>query len=128
MTEEPFLRGLVVIGRHEQRAVTAELLRLDRERDGFGRGIRARATDDLAASRRGFDREFDDAVVFRVVERGGFAGRPDRDDPGDAAGDLAFDQAGKGRFIDPVIFKGRDERRVGACKHRACGSKRERWP
>ncbi len=72
-------------------------------------GIGAGAADDLAAPARGLHRQLDDAGVLRVIQRGGFAGGPDRDDAGDPALDLPLDQARKRGFIERALPEGGDD-------------------
>ncbi len=119
MPEEAFLRGLVVVGGHEQRGVGAGFFRLDGEGDGFAGGVGAGAGDHFAAPGGELDGAADDVEVLLVVEGGRFAGGADGDDAVDARGDLRFDEGGEGSVVKGIVAKRRDERRDGAGKHRA---------
>ena len=70
---------------------------------------------------RFLDREFYHPQVFIVVQRGCFSSRACRDDPINSVFDLELDQITKSLFIDLPILEGRDNRCVGAGKHKFGG-------
>ena len=70
MLEQPFLRGLVVVGRDLERAVRARLPGHLREIDGLGGRVAAGAREHLDFPRGKFHRTLDDVDVFLVIERG----------------------------------------------------------
>ena len=57
-------------------------------------------------------------VLFGGVERGGFAGRAERDQPGDARAGIAAHQRAQGGVIDGAVGERRDERNPDTRKNR----------
>ena len=124
MAEETFLARLVVIGRDDQRAIHAQLLGRDRGGDGFARGVRAGAGET-------WQRPFAISTASRMTcscsscdKRRAFARRADGDDAGDRRRRSALDQLLERGGIDLAVTKWRDERRVGAAKHRVLDVRR----
>jgi len=89
---EAFLRGLVVVGAHDQQAVGAGLRRLAREDQALARRVVAGAHDDGHAAVHMLQRQLHDAAAFVGPDRGVFAGGAQHHERIDAAFDLAIDQ------------------------------------
>ena len=118
MPEESFLARLVIIRRHNEGAIHAQLLGRDRGGDRFARGIRTGAGQHLAATAGDLDREPDDLLALIVRQGRAFAGRADGDDAGNARRDLALDQFLEGRGVNLTVAKWRNQGRESAAKHR----------
>jgi hypothetical protein len=63
-------------------------------------------------------RNFNDAVVFLMVQCGGFSGCSHGNDSGNAAANLSFDELHECGFVEAILEKRRHQGRVGAFKHR----------
>jgi hypothetical protein len=113
---EPFLRRLVVIGRDHEDGVRAGLFSVERERDRFGRVVRAGARDDRNPPARFVDADVDRAAVFVVGQRRAFAGRADRHQPMRSRCNLPVDQRAVGLLVEFAAFEGRDQRRHRSMK------------
>ena len=81
MLVEPFLAGLVVVGRHDQQAVRARLFGEAGELDRLGGVVGAGAGDHRHPAAGDLDAHLDHPLVLVVAERRAFAGGADRHQP-----------------------------------------------
>src|SRR2546423_1842801 len=121
MLKQTLLARFVVVRGDEQGAIHSDRLRLFRVRDGVARRVRAGAGEYLATPARGPHREFDHLVSLRPAQGRRFPGRAHRNDAGDAARDLRFDQLLKRNEVNLVVSKRRDQRGEGAAEHDSLG-------
>ena len=107
---EPFRVRLVVVRRHlETRIRTACGDRGFRQRHRLGRGIGARAGDDLALPRGKLNRLLDYLVVLLVGKGRGFAARADGADALDSARDLLLDEGLEFAVVDRTVLRERGD-------------------
>ena len=110
MAVETFLRRLVVVRVHHERAVRAGPLGVLGEVDGFGGGVGARAGEDLHPLARGLDHELDHTLVLVVRQGRRLAGGAARHDPVGAVGHLELDQLAQLCLVHLAVAERRDER------------------
>ena len=110
---EPLWVRLVVVRRHLEACVrAASRYRGLCERHGLGRGVGARAGDDLALPRGKLDRLLDDLVVFLVRESRRLSARADGADALDAGLCLALNQRTQRPIVNRAVAR---ERRYKGC-------------
>ncbi len=124
--EEAFGSGLVIVGGDLEDGGGASGFGFLGHLDGFAGGVGSGAGHDDTPSGGEFDSEFDDTLVFFVVEGGGLAGGAAGDDAGDAAGELVVDELFQGGFVDAAVFERGDDSGVGACEHEGV-ERRVKW-
>ena len=117
--EDAVLRGFVVVGRQQQRAVGAHLARSGGQPNRLGGRVRAGARDHRDALSRLLDRELDHIVVFGVSKRGGFSGRAARNQPVDPALNLPLDQIAQRGRVHLAVAKRRYESGQCTIEHRS---------
>ena len=94
---------LVVVGRHLQHAVGAEIARSLRVLDRGCRRVAACSCDDLSAAPSNFDGQSNHLLVFCFSHRGAFAGRAAGNQQTNAAADLSINQRAQALFINRAI-------------------------
>ena len=106
MAIEAFLRRFVVVRSHDQSRVGSELFCLHGEKNRFLCGVRAGASDYLAATFGGLDGDANHFGVFLVGEGGRLPGGTYGDNSLHASLNLGFDEAPKGLAIEGSVAKG----------------------
>jgi hypothetical protein len=86
MRVDALLRRLVVVGREQERAVGAGVLRVARQLDRLAGRVRAGAGQDRDATLRGLDDDLDDAAVLEMGEGRGLTGGSEGAESPEAAG------------------------------------------
>ena len=109
MVEQPVLRRLVVVGRHQQEAFRTRGFGPFGLGDGEPRRVRAGAGHDEGAPGGGLDGGSDHRLGFVVAQRRGLAGGADRHEPGDAGCDLCLDQLLERGDVDSPAAEGGDQ-------------------
>ena len=101
--EEPRLRGLVVVGRHDEHAVDPSGADGLRPLDGHGRRIRADPGEHLRPPVRSLDHDADHPRMLVGRQGQGLAGRPARDQETHAARDLALHERAHPALVDCAV-------------------------
>ncbi len=117
MGVEPFLGGLVVVGRDHQRGIGAGRFGVLGELDCLGGGIGAGARDDGHTPARGLDAELGHAHVFGVGERRRFPRSSYGDETVGTLGNVPFHEVLKGFFVDGTVLERCHQRDDGALEH-----------
>jgi hypothetical protein len=107
---EPFLRGLVVVRVHDERAGRSGALGVLGHLDRVGGRVGARAGHDPDAAAGRLDHELDHAVVLVVTQGRRLAGGPAGDQSVGAVTDVEFDQLPELRLVDLAVPEGGDHR------------------
>ena len=117
-SDQPLLRRLIVIGRHDEAGVRPHRARVLCQLDGVLRVVAARPRDDGDSSVCPLHDEGDRVAVFVVRKRGGLPRRPADDERVDPRFDLPVDQEPEAMIIDgSVRRKRRDQRGCRALKN-----------
>ncbi len=121
--EQAFLRRLVVVGRHREDSVRAELGKFAREGNHFRSVVAPGAGKDRYLSLGELDGDLDDAKMLFLRQRGALAGRSARNEKIHARIDLSLDQSSQGGFVKRTIASKRSDKcGTGACEHHAVPS------
>ena len=107
---EPVLRRLVVVRRHDQRAISPESPGALRPLDRGHRAVGTGSGQDRHSPRRRFDRRGNDPIPLGGRERRSLAGRSAGHETGDSAFDLTLDKSSQCRLVDHAVPKWSDER------------------
>ena len=106
------LRRLVVVRRHDENPVDAELCRLARQVDRVARVVRAGAGDDARALAHRFDRRPEEIELLLVGQRRGLAGRAADDEAVGAVVDEKRRELAEALEVDrAVLLERRHHRR-----------------
>ena len=107
------LRGLVVVGHHNQEGIGTVRLELAHAFDRGLERIGAAAHHHRTALGAGF-RDLEDFNPFLDAQAGSFAGRPERDEEVDAGFDLPVHACCESIVVDAAVFLERGEQRGAA--------------
>ena len=114
---EPEAAGLVVVGRHRQHGVSAELGGALGQEDGMARVVGARSRHDRGARRPLGDREPDESQLLLIGQRRGLARRARHDEAVRAViGEVAHQRHERLLVDPPLLVEGRDDRRQDAAE------------
>ena len=100
---KPFLRRLVVVGRHDERRIRAGLLGMARQVDRLGRAVRSGAGDHRHAPARDGNRDLHNPLVLGMRQRRRLAGGAHRDHAVRALVDLPIDERGIGILVHRAV-------------------------
>ena len=109
--DDPACRGLVVVGRDDEEAVDADVVRLARQMDGVRRRIRSRACDQGGTAVERVHRDAEELEPFVVGQRRALPRRPGHDE---AVGAVLHEVLGE--LAEPLVvdrsvrLEGRDDR------------------
>jgi hypothetical protein len=109
--DDPPRRRLVVVRSDHEEPVDADLVRLPREVDGMGGGVRAGTGDDRGASAERVDGHMKKLETFVVGQRRALSGRPRDDEPIGTEIDEILREFAEALEVDrPVAPERRDDR------------------
>ena len=117
MLDDAGLSRLVVIGRDQQRAISAGVLRVLRQLDGLPGVVGAGSGYDRNAAVGRGDDDLDYAPMLRVGHRRRLATRPARAQAVDAGLDLPLDVLGERALIHHPVAKRGDEGGEDSLQH-----------
>ena len=112
-----FLRGLVVVRGHLERAIHSQLLGLLSQEDGLLRRIATRTRQDWQLAARKLHGQLDHLQVFVIIQCRRLTGGSHGHDAIHPALNLGANQFLKGRFVQFSIAKRGDQCRESASKH-----------
>src|SRR5260370_23121953 len=118
MLVQPFVRGLVVIGRDGKDAVDAHRFILAGGARYLSGVVASRARHHRNLAVRFLQRDFHDAPALVVRQRWAFSGRAARDEEMDSGLDLPPHQPAQSSFVErEITLKWRNQRRTATCEH-----------
>ncbi len=105
MLDQPALCRLVVVWRHDERAIGADFLGELNKADRLSRVVRPGARNHGNAASGGFHNRCDHLFMFFMAQRRAFTGGANGDETVRPFGDVPFNQIGEGLVIHPSVLK-----------------------